>query len=54
LLGRAGAARLLSWAVEVAEAVPVFRLRFARDFDRLDDVVEQFQRWHASVATVAP
>jgi hypothetical protein len=48
LLGPAGAARLLAWGVQVARSVPVYRLRFPRDFARLDGVAERLQEWHGA------
>jgi hypothetical protein len=53
LLGARGGARLLAWAVEVARAVPVFRLRFPRDYDRLDGVVASLQEWHGALPLAA-
>jgi hypothetical protein len=53
LLGPAGAARLLAWAVDVARLVPVYRLVFPRGFDRLDHVVERLQEWHGAAQPVA-
>jgi hypothetical protein len=48
LLGKADAVGLLAWAVHLAEAVPVYRLRFPRDFEQLPQVVTQLRQWHGS------
>jgi hypothetical protein len=46
LLGKSEASVLLDRAVRLAVAVPVYTLRVARDFARLDEVVEQLLAWH--------
>jgi hypothetical protein len=46
LLGKAEAPRLFDRAVRVASRVPVYRLDFPRDFDRLGAVVAQLAEWH--------
>lgn len=45
LLHRAESDRLLQRATEIASHVPVYRLSVMRDFDRLDEVVEQVTSW---------
>jgi len=47
LLGKDAAPDLLRWAVNLASRVPVYRLAFPRDFDKLPVVVEQLLAWHA-------
>jgi hypothetical protein len=46
LLGKDAAPDLLRWAVNLAGRVPVYRLAFPRDFDKLPLVVEQLLAWH--------
>jgi hypothetical protein len=40
--------------VRVAEHTAVYRLRVARDYDRLSSVVEQIMSWHSVSASAAP
>jgi hypothetical protein len=54
LLGAAGAGEQLRYIGALARAVPVYRLRFARDFDLLPTVVEQVLSWHASPVAPPP
>jgi hypothetical protein len=46
LLGKSEATVLLDRAVRLAAAVPVYTLRVARDFTRLDEVVARLLAWH--------
>ncbi len=46
LLGKDAAPDLLRWAVKLASRVPVYRLMFPRDFERLTLVVDQLRAWH--------
>jgi hypothetical protein len=46
LLGGAHAAAYLERAGAVADVVPVYVLRFARDLERIDAVVERIFDWH--------
>ncbi len=49
LIGFAGAASRLALAAEVAREVPIWSLRIARNFDRLQDVVERILAWHGGI-----
>ena len=46
LLGKSEGPRLFGRAVRVAARVPVYRLDFPRDFDRIGAVVAQLNEWH--------
>lgn len=46
LLGRSEAPRLFQLACAIAECVPVYSLRYVRDFERLGEVVEGIMGWH--------
>jgi hypothetical protein len=46
LLGKSEATVLLDRAVRLAAAEPVYTLRVARDFTRLDEVVARLLEWH--------
>lgn len=46
LLGKFEASVLLDRAARLAAVVPIYTLRVARDFDRLDDVVSRLLAWH--------
>lgn len=48
LLGGEEARRVLARAADVVRCVPVYALRVARDFARLDAVVSAIRRWHPS------
>ncbi|HET7620741.1 MAG TPA: hypothetical protein VFK39_02450 [Gemmatimonadaceae bacterium] len=50
LLGKSEAAVLLDRAVRLAAVVPVYTLRVARDFARLDEVVSRLLSWHGGAA----
>ena len=50
LLGGAEAAALFDRAAAIAAAVPVYTLRVARDYGRLDDVVAQLLAWYDAPA----
>ncbi|HEY9448702.1 MAG TPA: hypothetical protein VIQ60_03080, partial [Gemmatimonadaceae bacterium] len=54
LLGKSEASVLLDRAVRLAVAVPVYTLRVARDFARLDDVVQQLLTWHGGAPMRIP
>ncbi|MBA2243759.1 MAG: hypothetical protein H0W11_02315 [Gemmatimonadetes bacterium] len=51
LLGRSESAVVLDRAADLARTVSVYRLRVVRDFDRLDEVVEQLFDWHGRPAS---
>lgn len=51
LLGKSESAVVLDRAADLARTVSVYRLRVVRDFDRLDDVVEQLFAWHGRPAS---
>ena len=38
-------------ASDIVRTVPVYRLEVARDFGRLDDVIDQLVDWHSSRGT---
>ena len=46
LLGRSEAPVLLDRSLRLSELVPVYRLRIARDFERLSEVVATLRGWH--------
>jgi hypothetical protein len=46
LLGGSEAPRLLEQASRLADAVPVYRLRFTRGYDRLPELVRRMAAWH--------
>ncbi len=46
LLGQSEAANTLDRAASLTKSVPVYSLFFPRDFELLDDVVEQLKDWH--------
>lgn len=46
LLGRSEATRLLHRSYAIAEHVPVYTLRYVRDFERIGEVVERILEWH--------
>jgi hypothetical protein len=46
LLGKSEASVLLDRSVRLAAALPVYTLRVARDFARLDEVVSRLLAWH--------
>ena len=48
LVGMDGAGLQLRWCAAVVRQVPVYALQIVRDFDRLDEVVEQLMSWHSS------
>jgi hypothetical protein len=48
LLGKDAAPDLLAWAVELAQAVPVYRLIVPRDAARLPEVVDCVWAWHSA------
>jgi hypothetical protein len=50
LLGKDAAPALLAWAVELARAVPVYRLLLPRDVARLPEVVDRLWAWHSGAA----
>jgi hypothetical protein len=50
LMGGAEAVRLFERACAIAEAAPVYELRYVRDFDRLPEVVDRLMAWHAEPA----
>lgn len=54
LLGKSEAPRVFDRAVRVASGVPVYRLDFPRDFERIDAVVAQLTEWHRRAALVEP
>ena len=47
LVGMDGAGLQLRWCSAVARRVPVYALEIVRDFDRLDEAVEQLMSWHS-------
>jgi hypothetical protein len=49
LVGPEAAATKLRWVTQIVQSVPVYRLRVARDFDRLPEVVRQIRHWHTSL-----
>ncbi|HEV2130864.1 MAG TPA: hypothetical protein VGR27_07170, partial [Longimicrobiaceae bacterium] len=51
LLGRTESAVVLERAADLARTAPVYRLRVVRDFDRLEEVVEQLFDWHGRPAS---
>jgi hypothetical protein len=53
LLGRSEARHVFDRAVRVASQVPVYRLNFPRDFERIGAVVAQLARWHDGAAQTA-
>ena len=53
-IGRAEAANLFIRASDVVRGVPVYRLEIARDFDRLNDVIDRLSAWHASPDAKGP
>jgi hypothetical protein len=50
LLGKSEAPLVFERAARVASRVPVYRLAFARDFERIGDVVAQLTEWHDGAA----
>lgn len=46
LLGKSEAPELMDRTLALAELVPVYRLRVARDFDRLPELVATLGEWH--------
>ena len=48
LLGRSEAPRLFHLVYGIAERVPVYALRYVRDFARLDEVVQGIMSWHGA------
>lgn len=53
LLGGTEAPTVFASVVALAEASPVYKLRVARDYDRLGSVVEQIMAWHGGVGARA-
>ena len=51
LFGRFESAAVLDRAHALVEAVPIYRLNVVRDFDRLDEVVQQILEWHGGVVS---
>ena len=51
LLGRSEAPVLLERSLRLSELVPVYRLRIARDFERLPEVVATLREWHGDPTT---
>ncbi|MEZ4417133.1 MAG: hypothetical protein R3E10_15375 [Gemmatimonadota bacterium] len=49
LLGRSEAASVLDRVAQIAERVPVYQLRVARDFQQLDRAVATLREWHADL-----
>jgi len=47
LLGGGESRRIFERAVELASAVPIYRLEVARDLARVAEVAETIERWHA-------
>lgn len=45
-LGRSEGPVMLGLATDIANTVPVYALRIQRDYDRLDEVVDQLFEWH--------
>jgi hypothetical protein len=48
LMGSANAAAALDWIAAVCTRVPVHRLSFVRDLDRLPEIVGEVMAWHES------
>ena len=53
-IGGAEAVNLFVRAGEIARAVAIYRLEIARDFDRLDEVVQEIGTWHTSGQVARP
>ena len=53
LLGGAEAPAVFASVVAVAEGSPIYKLRVARDYDRLGSVVERIMAWHGGVGARA-
>ncbi|MCA9736008.1 MAG: hypothetical protein R3E98_20225 [Gemmatimonadota bacterium] len=49
LLGGAEAGTVLDRVARIADKVPVYRLHVARDFARLDELVDTLRAWHADL-----
>jgi hypothetical protein len=47
-IGGSESVNLFVRASDIVRSVPVYRLRVARDFARLSDVVAQIRRWHSA------
>ena len=47
-LGKSEGPVMLGLATDIANTVPVYALRIQRDYDRLDEVVDQLFEWHAN------
>ncbi|MBA3346536.1 MAG: hypothetical protein H0T44_14770 [Gemmatimonadales bacterium] len=54
LLGRREVERVLGWGATLARDTPVYLLKVVRDFDRLQDVVDQIMTWHPGAGAPAP
>jgi hypothetical protein len=54
LLGGPEASTVFDAVVAVAESTPVYRLRVAREYDKLGSVVERIMAWHAASPAPAP
>lgn len=53
LLGGAEAPTVFAAVVALAEGCPIYRLRVARDYERLSTVVERIMSWHGGVGARA-
>ena len=53
LLGGAEAPTVFASVVALAEGSPIYKLRVARDYDRLGSVVERIMSWHGGVGARA-
>jgi hypothetical protein len=51
LLGGSEAPTVFGSVVGIAEGAPVYHLRVTRDYERLQQVVEQIVEWHGGVGT---
>jgi hypothetical protein len=47
-IGQSDSRHLFMRASDIVRTVPVYRLEVARDFERLDDVIDQLVDWHLS------
>jgi hypothetical protein len=54
LIGYVAAGSQLRWAALLAQAVPVYTLRFCRRFDCLQEVVARLVEWHRARRTALP